>query len=77
MNITMNIPGFTAESSVGASSHYRLVARHEWGEQTVRAQVNCTGCTNYCTQECEGLPLHSLGRCFWACYPRCCRGIRD
>ncbi len=73
----MNIPGFTAESSIGANSNYRLAARHEWGEQAVRVQMNCTGCDNYCTQECEGLPVHSLGRCFRACYSRCCHGIRD
>ena len=48
-----------------------------WGDQTVRAQVNCSGCANYCTQECQGYPYYYLGRCFSACYGRCCHGIRD
>jgi hypothetical protein len=73
----MNIPGFTAESSIGASSNYRLAARHDWGEQTVRAQVNCLGCANYSTQECEDLPPHLLGPCYRFYYNRCCHGIRD
>jgi hypothetical protein len=74
----MTIPGFTAESAVYQNRDYRMAAaRPESAGQTVKAQLNCAGCTDYCTQECEGLPTHALGRCFFACRSRCCRGIRD
>ena len=73
----MNIPGFTAESSISANSTYRLAAKHDWGEQTVRAQVNCLGCTGYATEVCDGLPPHLLAVCHQFYYNRCCHGIID
>jgi hypothetical protein len=73
----MTIPGFTAESALGKNREYRMTATHETAGQTVKAQLNCAGCDNFCTRECEGLPIQAVGRCFFACRSRCCRGIRE
>ena len=75
----MNLPGFTAESSLyEVTGLYKLIARVHHASAAIQPQFEVcdTDCLYYCQSDCGNEVGRMKGVCVRACHQQCCHTTR-